>query len=198
MTPSLTRRSLVQAGGGALALLVLGPVSAASASAAPLRRSTWQPLVGERLVLDGSAEVRLDAVADLVRAADDASLRGNDDNFELLLVGPPGFLSDVHRLRHPQLGEVELFLSPVGAPDGGVQRYEVVVDRLPVARPASAAPSGPAPAPAPAPAVASAAAAAAPARATRAKRRAKRVRRRRRLRLRLRPRRPKRIARGPR
>lgn len=134
---SLSRRTMLKSSGfGVLALSI--PVGsgwvASPASAAPvpvaLKRSAWTDLVGQTVRLDRAADLRLDAVDDLTRAAADGALRGTEDAFVLSFHGSAGteLASGIHTLAHPQLGDVELFLSPVDR-DGGVKHYEVVVDR---------------------------------------------------------------------
>ena len=134
--PTLTRRRFVLAGGAAVAgVCVIGVRPAAAASApAYLRRSSYEHRVGASFRTAGATgaavTLRLIAVADLVRARQTSSLAGRDDAFALTFSGPGGAAlgSGVRRLRHPSLGWVSLFVSPVGRPSPE-QLYEVVVDR---------------------------------------------------------------------
>jgi hypothetical protein len=88
-----------------------------------LRRSSWLPLVGTTLAVDG-VKLRVANVADLPQLA------GRDDAFRLELRGTTSALpSCIGRFRHRTLGSFEMFVSPIDAVAGGVQRYEVVVDR---------------------------------------------------------------------
>lgn len=69
-------------------------------------------------------------VADLAGAAATERLRGHEEAFALTLAGPQdGAPAGVRAVTHPALGACELFVAPVGEVRGGVQRYEVVVDR---------------------------------------------------------------------
>lgn len=136
--PTLTRRRLVLAGGTAAAGLYLTgalPAAAAVASApAYLRRSSYANQVGARFSAvsptGATVALRLTAVADLARAKQTPSLAGRDDAFALTFSGPADTLlgSGIRKVRHPSLGWISLFISPVGGPSGG-QLYEVVVDR---------------------------------------------------------------------
>ena len=140
--PTLTRRRLVLAGGTAAAGLYLAgalPASAAVPSApAYLRRSSYAYRVGARFSAVSPAgttvTLRLTSVADLARAKQTPSLAGRDDAFALIFSGPSGSLlgSGIRRLRHPSLGWISLFITPVGGPSHS-QLYEVVVDRAAVA-----------------------------------------------------------------
>lgn len=53
------------------------------------------------------------------------------DNFSLIFVGPasPFYPQRIYRLSHEKLGELELFLVPVG-PDANGMLYEAVFNRL--------------------------------------------------------------------
>jgi hypothetical protein len=109
--------------------------AASTGTAAYLRRSSYAELVGKGFTIDGQSFV-LASVSDLAGARKDASLVGNDDAFVLELNGPPGALtSGIHNFSQPELGDYALFGGPVGAVNGGLQSYEVVIDRS-VGRPA--------------------------------------------------------------
>ena len=137
-TLRLDRRGLFQAGAaGAAALVAAGGLRLTEgvAAAAPLpdhlRRATWTGLGDGALELlggDGVVPLRLTAVADLPVAASIPALRGHDGAFALRFDGPPQVEQGIHRLRHPRLGEFDLFLAPVGR-DGRSRAYEAVVDR---------------------------------------------------------------------
>jgi hypothetical protein len=134
----LTRRSLLRAGAGAGAAMVIGVrpwAAAAAAAAAPgyLTRSGYAGLEGTTFTVEtegGPVVLRLDAVADVAGAATRRSLAGSEDTFALTFSGsladPLG--SGIHTIRHPRLGSFELFASPVDDPDGS-RLYEIVVDR---------------------------------------------------------------------
>jgi hypothetical protein len=137
-TLELDRRRLFQAAGaGAAAITIAGgwQLIEGVAEAAPLpawlRRSTWTTLGDgalELLVGERAFPLRLTAVADLPVAGQIPALRGHDGAFALRFDGPAGIGQGTHRLRHAQLGELELFLAPVER-DGATRGYEAVVDR---------------------------------------------------------------------
>lgn len=141
--PTLTRRRLVLSGGAAAAgLYVLGSLPAA-ASAAPaargpayLRRASYTTWTGAAFPAVGptgaNVTLRLTGVSDLVRATRTRSVAGRDDAFALTFSGPSAapLGSGIRKLRHPSLGWVSLFITPVGDATRG-QLYEVVVDRAP-------------------------------------------------------------------
>ena len=138
LTPGLTRRRLVVAGGTAAAgLFLLGGLPAWAAAAggpAYLRRSSYKGLTGATVKAMNEAgatvALRLTAISDLARAKQTRSLRGHEDAFALTFIGPSGALgSGIHALRHPRLGWVSLFVTPAGRP-ARTQSYEVVVDRV--------------------------------------------------------------------
>jgi hypothetical protein len=137
----VTRRSLLQTGGGAVlvALIGTGPWSVAKAMAAQdapayLRRSSYLALIGTTFAA-GSRSLRLDEVTG-----------DRDDVFGLTFTGDH-LEQGIHELRHPQLGSFALFVAPVGA----ATDHQAVVDRsikLPEAQAAIAAAAAP-PAPEP-------------------------------------------------
>lgn len=132
----LSRRRLLQAraAGVAAASFATGWRTAGGAAHAagpsdPLRRSAWLTAAdGEvALVADPGRSLRLAAVADLPVAARIPALRGHDDAFILRFAGPAGLEPAIHRLRHPQLGDIALFLAPADGDATGL--YEAVIDR---------------------------------------------------------------------
>jgi hypothetical protein len=161
-TSGLTRRSLLAAGttAGAAALLGVRPWTAAAAGPGYLSRSAYTGLEGTKFTVETGAEpvlLRLDSVSDVAGAASRRALVGSDDAFALKLSGPLSSPLDsgIHTLSHPQLGRIELFASPVDAPDTD-RNYEIVVDRSVGTAPArndapKAAEPPPDPAPAPEP-----------------------------------------------
>ena len=133
-TPNtLTRRTLLRNGAAAAAAAMLGarPWSPASAAASVnhLKRSTYTPLVGQSFA-PASVELSLVSVSDVAGAKHAKALAGSEDAFVLTFSGPASspLESGIQRLRHPRIGEFEMFLSPVGQP-GRDRRYEAVVDR---------------------------------------------------------------------
>jgi hypothetical protein len=125
----LTRRQVLELAAAAWLTAVLGRVATARAAGvdavAPgyLRRASWVPLTGTAVGVAG-VTLLLAEVADLPHLA------GRDDAFGLQLTGAAGALpGGIHPFRHAALGSFDLFLSPVDTVSGGVQRYEVVVDR---------------------------------------------------------------------
>jgi hypothetical protein len=137
-TTGVTGRSLLQTGGGAVlvALVGRGPWSVARALAADadpayLRRSAYLPLVGSTFKA-GSQSLRLDAVTG-----------DREDVFGLTFSGPR-LEQGIRQLSHPQLGSFSLFVAPVGPQTD----QQAVVDRsvkLPDAQAAIAAAPQPAP-----------------------------------------------------
>jgi hypothetical protein len=131
----VTRRSLLQTGGGAalVALIGAGPWSTAKALAAAgappyLLRSSYLPLVGDSFSV-GSSSLRLDEVSGEL-----------EDVFGLIFSGDLD--QGIHELRHPQLGRFELFIAPVGA----ATDRQAVIDRSVKLRQAIAASPSPPPA----------------------------------------------------
>jgi hypothetical protein len=169
----VTRRRALQTGAaaGLVAMFARVPFARAAADDGDpyLRRASYAGLVGQTFAVAGASLV-LREVGDLEHLA------GRDDAFRLEFAGAPGAVeAGTQQFSHSALGRFELFVAPVCEVDGGVQRYEVVVDRsVPLPRnapeaPTNAEPTPPAPdAPAPdapaAPAVAAVVAARAPAR----------------------------------
>jgi ribosomal protein S18 acetylase RimI-like enzyme len=145
-----TRRRALQVGAmTALSAMWAGPsLARAATNSTPvyLRRASYTGLVGTSFKIDGG-NFTLASVSDLAGAVQDAALRGNDEAFVLEFDGQADALgSGIHQFSHPDVGSYAMFASPVGGPDGGSQRYEVVVDRS-VGRPADPpdAPDPPAP-----------------------------------------------------
>lgn len=130
----LSRRTVLKRSGiGALALSIpatgwtAAPAQARVAVPA-LRRSTWLPLIGQRVALTGGPELQVDGVADLAGAARDAGLRDLDEAFvvSFSVRGDGTVSSGLHELRHAAFGSAVLFISPVG---GSATTLELIVDR---------------------------------------------------------------------
>lgn len=168
----VTRRRALQTGAaaGLVAMFARVPFARAAADEGDpyLRRASYAGLVGQTFAVAGASLV-LREVGDLEHLA------GRDDAFRLEFTGAPGAVeAGTQQFSHAAFGRFELFVAPVCEVAGGVQAYEVVIDRsvtLPrnaPEAPKNAEPTPPAPdAPAPdAPAAAAAAvvAARAPAR----------------------------------
>jgi hypothetical protein len=161
----VTRRQALKAGaaGGLVAIFARVPLARAAADDGELylRRASYVPLVGQAFAVAGASLVLRD-VGDLDHLA------GRDDAFRLEFTGAPGAIeAGTRQFSHRALGRFELFVAGVCEVAGGVQRYEVVIDRsVPLPRHAPAAPKNAEPTPpAPAaPAAAAVAVAAAPAR----------------------------------
>ena len=148
-TTGLTRRSLLCAGATASAAVALGvrPWAAAAAGGGYLTRSAYAGLEGTHFTVETGAEpvvLRLESVADVAGAAGRRGLVGSEDAFALTFSGPTAdpLDSGIHTLRHPSLGNVELFSSPVDTPEAN-RLYEVVVDRSVGAGGAPKAPEAP-------------------------------------------------------
>jgi hypothetical protein len=133
MTPALTRRGLLQAGGaaGAAALVGAKPWAPATAEAAgrpsPLRRSSYTSLRSTAFSVSGIG-VKLLSVSDLPAAATVKSLAGSEDAFSLVFSGPRSttLAQGIHSFTNRDLGSFELFLVPIDIPADD-QHYEVVV-----------------------------------------------------------------------
>ncbi len=157
---NLTRRAMLHTGGVASAGLWIGlhpglarAMSAASGAASSatsastpdfLKRSTYTSLSSPAFtdVSDGSQSLQLSLVGDL----DDPSLIGADDAFRLALTSSGTPLDGgIRTLSHPQIGQFDVFISPVGMP-GSTTTYEVIVDRAVTADPVAAAPAPTSPA----------------------------------------------------
>jgi hypothetical protein len=160
----VTRRRALQTGAaaGLVAMFARVPFARAAADEGDpcLRRASYAGLIGQTFAVAGASLV-LREVGDLEHLA------GRDDAFRLEFTGAPGAVEAGTRpFSHGALGRFELFVAPVCEVAGGVQRYEVVVDRsVPLPRNAPEAPENAEPAPpapdAPAPAAPAAAAPAA-------------------------------------
>jgi hypothetical protein len=137
--PGLSRRRLVQLGAGSAVALYLGgferlsAAAAATATPAPLRRSSYK-LLAERSFLvnvDGSPQtIELIAAEDLPVADNVPTLQGLDDAFALHFAGSTdaAFAGGTREIAHPELGEFTLFLAPVEQ-QADTQRYEAIIDR---------------------------------------------------------------------
>ncbi|HTO91281.1 MAG TPA: hypothetical protein VMJ70_09135 [Candidatus Sulfotelmatobacter sp.] len=132
--------------------LTLGPVLAATATAAPsaivkaavpqasevaarrLTRATFERHRNEGFVVHFEAlrptELKLHAVRDLPGSANRASL-DREGQFSVLFHGPrqPAFDQGTFRVDHPAIGTFDLFLVPVGE-SGDTRHYEAVFNRL--------------------------------------------------------------------
>jgi len=92
-----------------------------------LTAATFEPHRGTDFAVqvDGE-EARLRLVE--VRAYPHQPRAPRTDPFSLQFVGPaqPALDQRIHRLEHPDLGVLELFLVPTGLVPGGERRYEAV------------------------------------------------------------------------
>ena len=136
----ITRRRLLAAGGaaGAAAVATLNPQLAKAANAvatfgepAYLRRSSYPVLLGTDFTAVAPQRVTfsLASVGDLEAAATVERLRGRDDAFSLVFLGPSGLPAGTRSFSHQFLCAFELFLSPIDRPSGGQAAYEAVIDR---------------------------------------------------------------------
>ena len=137
---TLTRAGLVQAGAAAAVVIAvpsagrsLAPAlrsmldgRSPAAAVAYLRRATYLPLVG-----DSFGIARADGSRVKLRLIEARALPSRGEAFSLLFQGSDGTAleSAIHRLEHPELGAVELFLGPVG-PALGRREFEAVVNRI--------------------------------------------------------------------
>lgn len=132
------------------------PWAAAAAGPGYLTRSAYAGLEGTTFTVETGAEpvvLRLESVSDVAGAATRRALVGSEDAFALKFSGPLArpLDSGIHTIEHPLLGSIELFASPVDAPEAD-RNYEVVVDRSVGAPSAQDTPKRPEPAPAEPPA----------------------------------------------
>lgn len=138
---TLSRRDLLKT--GAAAAVVAGvpvlravPAVAARSAVAPsvLTQAGFTAQVGTIfLVKVGAARmvpVRLDSVTSLPRPAPPAPA-SKGEGFSLIFSGPVGspFVQGRYDLRHPTLGNLDLFLVPVGRAHKSLP-YEAVINRL--------------------------------------------------------------------
>jgi hypothetical protein len=139
-TGVLTRRQALQLGAATgVAAMFGGPEALARAATGVgprhYLRASYLPLAGETFRV-GASSMQLHAVEDLAGALTTKSLRGHPQAFALTFYGPPGAVAGMTQtFSHATLGTYSLFVVPVGAVDGAVQRYEVVVDRSVGSRP---------------------------------------------------------------
>jgi hypothetical protein len=133
MTPALTRRGLLRAGGLAGAATVVSgrpwapPIASAATAPSPLLRSSYTSLRSKQFSVDGVG-LTLVSVSDLPAAATVKALAGAEEAFSLILSGPTAvtLAAGIHTFRNRELGTFELFVAPVQAPAAD-QLYEVVV-----------------------------------------------------------------------
>jgi hypothetical protein len=126
--------------GAATATAMLWPSSLAAPArtsipaASPFVRSRFAAHLGEsfRISAPGgpALRMRLDEIADLSWMPR-GSAAGREDGFALIFRGPatPRLEQDVMHVSHPQLGALNLLMSPAGTGRGG-QDYAAVINRL--------------------------------------------------------------------
>jgi hypothetical protein len=130
---TMTRRELLIAGAGlAGTALVAGVVGfgVLASDRVPFARASWVPLVGSNFQV-GRQSLRLVAVRDLGSLRYGDRLLAGREHFALDFTGAPDapLASSLHTLEHPQLGRVEMFLSPVDRPASALT-YEAIVNRF--------------------------------------------------------------------
>jgi len=79
-----------------------------------------------QVIVEGADAIELE----LVEVSDLIAMR-RQEKFSLLFQGPPHILlpQQIYRMAHAQLGEIELFIVPVGMNETGYS-YEAVFNRL--------------------------------------------------------------------
>ena len=79
-----------------------------------------------QVTVEGADTIELE----LVEVSDLIAMR-RQEKFSLLFQGPPHILlpQQIYRMAHAQLGEIELFIVPVGINEAGYS-YEAVFNRL--------------------------------------------------------------------
>ena len=93
-----------------------------------LTQATFEPLCDADFALHVEGEETLPLRLVDVRPLGTFPNAPRQDPFGLVFAGPPAPVlgQRIYRIAHPALGELELFLVPIGfGPDGGV-RYEAV------------------------------------------------------------------------
>jgi len=92
---------------------------------AALTHETFAPCLGQPFQIETDAEPALDC--ELVEVTPRSEQRDGRRPFSLLFRGPaaPILPQRIYRLRHPTLGELDLFLVPIG-PSGDGIGYEAV------------------------------------------------------------------------
>jgi hypothetical protein len=132
---ALTRRRLLATGGaaGAAAMIGFQPWSPATAVAAPasdvpmyLRRSAYLTPSTVEFIASGEGHVSTLTLTGIRDLPGDPKLVGSEDAFALEFSGPSALQGGIDTFTHPDLGNFELFVSPV---DAGGTAYEVVVNR---------------------------------------------------------------------
>lgn len=96
---------------------------------ADLHADSFAPYVGSRFELDDDGPARPDGLTLAeVQPYGSRSHGARHDPFGLVFVGPAAPILDqrIHRLRHPDLGVLEIFLVPIGPGPDGQQRYEAI------------------------------------------------------------------------
>ena len=89
-----------------------------------LTAATFEPHVGSAFATDAEP-AQIDLVLESVTPLGDRP--GGREPFSLLFRGPPQpvLTQAIHRLEHPSLGVLEIFVVPM-APAGGASRYEAI------------------------------------------------------------------------
>jgi hypothetical protein len=117
--------ALIAGSGGFGSLLRLGVLD-------PLAEASYRPLVGSNFqVGSGGTVLKLVGVRNLGPLSFGRTLMTGKEHFALDFEGPAGnrLASAQHPLSHPDLGQFQLFLTPVGR-TSSIQGYEAIVNRF--------------------------------------------------------------------
>jgi hypothetical protein len=136
----ISRSELLQTGAAGAALMLgltaggqlardLG--SLVSGAAPPMARSSFAPHVGSVFTIRPAGAppvpVRLTEIGDV------GGLAGHDGAFSLLFTANRGaapVAGGIHRLQHPKLGRLSLYVEPIGR-GAKVRDYEAIINRVP-------------------------------------------------------------------
>jgi hypothetical protein len=93
-----------------------------------LNKASFDPLLNEKFEIYPQGMGKVDV--ELVKISDRSS--EYTEAFSLLFRGPHEnvFRHDTHKVKHPQLGELDLFIGPVIYPKTDGVYYEAVFNRL--------------------------------------------------------------------
>ena len=90
-----------------------------------LTLATFEPLVGDRFIVDGTTPVAIELVLESATTA--GARPGGRDPFSLIFLGPgePLLPQAIYALRHADLAVLEIFVVPVARDADGV-RYQAI------------------------------------------------------------------------
>lgn len=126
---AITRRQALKLGAATTLAATLG-CTGTSVAGPPsyLVRASYAGLAGQRFTVGGRS-LTLASITDASADWTEGWTAGDDDVFALRFEGPEGLGAEIHEFHHAALGRFRLYAGAIEAPERGVQRYEVVVDR---------------------------------------------------------------------